>query len=93
MTPRRQLTVRLDATLSDDLAVMTATGMTQSDAVRTAVALLANTYRCAQDHGDVPPGTAPRILGVRYATADGTPAPLPDAPGTSYAQPNGGETS
>ena len=92
MTSIPRLSVRMTDELADDLAVLMCDGTSASDAVRTAVALLANTYRCAHDHGDVPPGTAPRILGVRYATADGTPAPLPDVPGASYAQAGGGVT-
>jgi hypothetical protein len=90
MTRIPRLSVRLDDDLSDDLATVTRTGVTASDAVRLALALLANTYRCAWDHGDVPDDQAPRILGVRYATADGTPAPEPHTPTASYAQADGG---
>lgn len=88
MTPRA-LSVRMTDDLADDLAVLTCDGGSASDAVRRAVALLAHTYRCAWDHGDVTDGQPVHILGVRYATSDGTPAPLPDAPGASYAQAEG----
>ncbi|MDX3214559.1 hypothetical protein PV318_03235 [Streptomyces sp. ME02-6991-2B] len=70
----KTLSVRIDAALYDDLAVIMRAGGTASDAVRTAVRHLADVYRAAWDYGDVPDGTAPHILAVRYAAADGTPA-------------------
>lgn len=60
-TPRRPLSVRVDAQLSDDLAVMAQAGMTPSDAVRCAVSIVAGTYRNAWAAGVVPEGVAPLI--------------------------------
>lgn len=60
----KQISVKVDAQLYDDLATMLATGMTVSDAVRSALRIVAGTYRKVWDHTDVPHGTRPTI--TRY---------------------------
>lgn len=92
VTQPKNLTVRRTADFADDLAVLTSavqpdgTTRTATSAVHDAVRLLADAHRRAWDHGDVPDGTAPRAIAVQYATADGTPAPVPQAPGAVPAQ-------
>lgn len=54
--------VRVDRTLSDDLAVLMRPGVNASDAIRAAVGQLAAIYRTAWHHGMCPSDTAPRIL-------------------------------
>jgi hypothetical protein len=56
--------VKVDQQLYDDLTTMLSTGMTVSDAVRTAVAIVAGTYRAAWDTGRCPGGVRPTI--TRY---------------------------
>lgn len=63
----KALSVRVDADLSDDLAVVMQTGVIASDAVRQALRLLADAYRKAWDYDDCPRGTAPQILAVQIA--------------------------
>lgn len=57
----KTVSVKVDARLYDDLQTMLATGMTVSDAVRTAVAIVAGTYRAAWDTGRCPQGVRPTI--------------------------------
>lgn len=87
----RQLSVRMTDGVADDLATVMRTGMTASDAVRTALRLLADAHRCAWDYQDVPDGQPVRVLAAQYALADGTPAPLPAYDAASHAQGAGGE--
>ncbi|MFM9368084.1 hypothetical protein [Streptomyces sp. Da 82-17] len=82
----KRASVRVDAELHADLAVLMSDGTKLSDAVRQAVGLLANSYRRAWDYGDVPDGTAPHVLSVRYALSDGTPEWLPRPSDTSHPQ-------
>lgn len=56
--------VKVDAQMYDDLQTMLATGMTVSDAVRSALHIVAGTYRKVWDHTDVPEGVRPTI--ARY---------------------------
>lgn len=56
--------VKVDPQLYDDLETLLRTGMTVSDAVRTAVAIVAGTYRAAWDTGRCPDGVRPTI--TRY---------------------------
>lgn len=60
--PGTRPSVRADAALCDDFAVIMSAGGTASDAIRTAVAMLADMYRTGWAHGVCPPGTAPRLL-------------------------------
>jgi hypothetical protein len=82
-TRTKNLTVRTTADFTDDLAVLTGTvqpdgkKLDRTAAVHRAVQLLADAYRRAWDYGDVPRGTAPEAIAVRYRTADGTPEPVP----------------
>ncbi|MEU1216096.1 hypothetical protein ABZ424_27585 [Streptomyces sp. NPDC005790] len=73
----------MDEKLSDDLAVMMSAGMTVSDAVRTAVSIVAGTYRNAWDMGVVPEGVEPIILGCSVLperTRPTRPTPRPTGP-------------
>jgi hypothetical protein len=57
----KTVSVKVDAQLYDDLTTMLATGMTVSDAVRSALRIVAGTYRKVWDHTDVPHGVRPTI--------------------------------
>jgi hypothetical protein len=57
----KTVSVKVDQQLYDDLTTMLATGMTQSDAVRSALRIVAGTYRKVWDHTDVPYGVRPTI--------------------------------
>ncbi|MFE4409066.1 hypothetical protein [Streptomyces sp. NPDC056821] len=59
--PGKALSVKVDAHLYDDLAVMLRTGMTLSDAVRTAVSIVAGAYRNTWASGRIPDGVMPDI--------------------------------
>ncbi|MDF2710665.1 MAG: hypothetical protein K0R62_6317 [Nonomuraea muscovyensis] len=56
--------VKVDAQMYDDLQTMLATGMTVSDAVRSALRIVAGTYRKVWENTDVPEGVRPTI--ARY---------------------------
>ncbi|MGW3690278.1 hypothetical protein [Streptomyces sp. NPDC005125] len=60
--PGSRPSVRVDAPMSDDLAVIMCTGGDFASAVREAVGQLADMYRTAWAHGTVPHGTTPRLL-------------------------------
>lgn len=84
--PGKGLSVKVDEILYDDLATMMQTGMTQSDAVRTAVSIVAGAYRNCWESGRIPEGVTPQIThcmvrrydGPRTAgnTADGAVRPV-----------------
>lgn len=57
----KRLSVAVDQGLYDDLHTMLATGMNVSDAVRSAMRIVAGTYRKVWDHTDVPYGVRPTI--------------------------------
>lgn len=57
----KTVSVKVDAQLYDDLTTMLATGMTVSDAVRSALRIVAGTYRKVWDHTDVQHGVRPTI--------------------------------
>ncbi|MGI5353466.1 hypothetical protein ACQEU8_36635 [Streptomyces sp. CA-250714] len=81
----RAVSVRvLDEDMRDDLAVLMRAHGNAADPVRLAVHLLANAYRRAWDHQEAPGGTAPHIIGVRYALSDGTPEQVPNPAHTAY---------
>lgn len=63
-TVGKTASVKVDQQLYDDLTTMLATGMNVSDAVRTAVAIVAGTYRAAWETGRCPDGIRPTI--TRY---------------------------
>ncbi|WP_046503121.1 hypothetical protein [Streptomyces odonnellii] len=63
--PGKGLSVRVDQSLYDDLAVMMRPGMTASDAVKYAVALTAGIYRGLSSSGLCPEGTMPLIKAVQ----------------------------
>ncbi|WP_369778053.1 hypothetical protein [Streptomyces sp. R33] len=71
----KSLSVRVDETLSDDLATIMRTGMTASDAVRYAVAFMAYGYRWVWESGLYPDGVPPRRMAVRVPSYDGPPVP------------------
>ncbi|MEU4092014.1 hypothetical protein [Streptomyces sp. NPDC026673] len=86
----RNVSVRvLDEGVYDDLAVLMRPGGTASDAIRLAVRHLADAYRTAWDYDDVPDGTAPRILGVRYHRDGRPPITALTASDTSHPQVRG----
>ncbi|MFE4333939.1 hypothetical protein ACFRQM_32355 [Streptomyces sp. NPDC056831] len=60
--PGTRPSVRADAAVCDDFAVIMSAGGTASDAIRTAVAIVADMYRTGWAHGVCPPGVAPRLL-------------------------------
>jgi hypothetical protein len=68
------LSVRMDAQLSDDLAVMARAGLNASDAVRVALGIVAGTYANAWAAGAVPEGVPPDIAECVIRTYDGPPA-------------------
>jgi hypothetical protein len=70
--PGARPSVRVDQQLSDDLAALMIDGGTVSDAVRQAVAVVANAYRHAWATGRVPEGMAPIVGGcvLRCPTPD-----------------------
>ncbi|WP_371797409.1 hypothetical protein [Streptomyces sp. NBC_01718] len=75
--PGSRPSIRVDATMSDDLAVIMRTGGNATDAVRAAVAQLADMYRTAWAHGVVPDGTAPHLLAFQMGQMPtGAPAPI-----------------
>lgn len=83
----RSLSVRvLDEDMRHDLAVIMRAHGEAAEPVRLAVRLLAESYRRAWDYCDVPDGTVPHIIAVRYALPDGTPELMPDPSCTSYPQ-------
>jgi hypothetical protein len=61
------LTIPLDDDLAADLATLTTNGNQPSDAVRAAVRHMADAYRRAWEHGDVPADTDPVIRSCTYA--------------------------
>lgn len=60
----KALSVKVDAQLYDDLETMLRTGMTVSDAVRTAMLIVAGTYRQAWETERCPDAVRPTI--TRY---------------------------
>ncbi|MCI3271412.1 hypothetical protein [Streptomyces cylindrosporus] len=57
----KPISVKVDAQLYYDLQTMLSTGMTITDAVRSAMRIVAGTYRKVWDHTDVPSGVRPTI--------------------------------
>ncbi|MDQ0762048.1 hypothetical protein [Streptomyces canus] len=57
----KNASVKVDAQMYDDLEVMLSTGMTLSDAVRSALLIVAGVYRKVWDAGAVPARTRPTI--------------------------------
>jgi hypothetical protein len=72
--PGKGLSVKVDAQLYDDLATLMATGMKLSDAVRLAVAIVADGYRGAWASGRIPQDVTPQITHVMVARYDGPQA-------------------
>ena len=73
MSGRRPLSVRMDDTLADDLATMARAGLNASDAVRTAVSIVAGAYGHAWDRKVVPEGMQPLITACAVQPYDGPP--------------------
>ncbi|MFE6486610.1 hypothetical protein ACFVGN_27255 [Streptomyces sp. NPDC057757] len=71
----RALSVKVDAQLYDDLETMLATGMTVSDAVRSALRIVAGTYQKVWAHTDLPHGTRPTITRFFITPYDAGQAP------------------
>lgn len=72
--------VKVDAQMYDDLETMLATGVTVSDAVRSALLIVAGLYRKVWDAGAVPMHTRPTIERFWITRCD--PGQWP-APGTA----------
>ncbi|WP_405597523.1 hypothetical protein OG741_13780 [Streptomyces sp. NBC_01410] len=68
--PGKGLSVRVDETLYDDLAVMMRAGITASDAVREAVSLIAGAWRHAWESGHYPEGVMPQVTDCGLAPYD-----------------------
>ncbi|WP_052744277.1 hypothetical protein [Streptomyces odonnellii] len=94
--PGKGLSVKVDAELYDDLAVIMSAGMTgdgdgmtASMAVKHAVSLVAGTYRNAWSAKVYPPGVEPQIIACQVAPYD--PAVHghtgPDQPGHTETPP------
>ncbi|MGW1772537.1 hypothetical protein [Streptomyces sp. NPDC002104] len=66
----KNLSVRRDETLDQALAVLTRTGMNESDAVRLAVSFLAHGWGDLWDSGVLPEGVAPRVFRMQTALHD-----------------------
>lgn len=79
----KRLSVQVDAQLYDDLTAMLATGMNVSDAVRSALRIVAGTYRKVWDHTDVPYGTRPTIERYWITRCDPGEWPEPGTPQTT----------
>ncbi|MFE9127073.1 hypothetical protein ACFYOF_16910 [Streptomyces sp. NPDC007148] len=72
----KNASVKVDQALYDDLTTMLATGMTVSDAVRSALRIVAGTYRKAWEHTTLPHGVRPTI--ARYFLTRYDPAQAPE---------------
>lgn len=71
-----RVTVRTTADFSADLAVLTAGGGSQAEAIRRAVALLADAHRYAYDYGHA---RLPQVTGFLMGTTAISTAPgLPE---------------
>lgn len=79
--------VKVDPRLYDDLETMLRTGMTVSDAVRTAVAIVAGTYRAAWETGRCPDGVRPTITRYFIETYDAGQEPAPGSVQTTVPTP------
>lgn len=80
--PKRRpapLSVRTDPRLTADLATMARAGLNSSDAVRTALAIVADAYRYAWDRGAVPEGVQPVITACAILPYDSGSAGAPGA--------------
>lgn len=74
--PGSRPSIRVDEQLSDDLGVLMRAGGTTTDAVRAAVAQLADIYRTAWAQGVIPEGQRPHLLAFQlYEPQTATPAP------------------
>ena len=90
--PGKALSVKVDQILYDDLATMMATGMTLSDAVRTAVSIVAGGYRNAWESGRIPRHVMPKVTHLmvrRYDVARGRHTAGAKAPRTGTAGSQG----
>lgn len=76
---RPPLSVRVDERLAGDLAAMARAGLNPSDAVRTALAIVADAYRYAWSQGVVPEGVQPAITGCAVLRYDAGMAVPPGA--------------
>jgi hypothetical protein len=72
---RKTVSVARTADFDRDLSTIMRTGMTQSEAVRFAVAFLAHGYQSAWDAGAVPDGVQPQHMLMKVRRYDGPQAP------------------
>lgn len=87
--PGKALSVKVDEILYDDLASMLQTGMTLSDAVRTAVSIVAGAYRNCWESGRIPEGVMPQVTHCMVRRYDGPRTSGHTADGS--VRPEGGE--
>ncbi|MGW8374280.1 hypothetical protein [Streptomyces sp. ODS28] len=66
----KRASVRVDENLHADLVALMRCGITASDAIRDAVALLADIHRAAWDMGGYPEGAPPVIQSANLAAYD-----------------------
>lgn len=76
----RPISVKVDQQLYDDLETMMATGMTVSDAVRSALLIVAGTYRKVWDHTGTPHGVRPTVSRFLVTPYDAGQEPVRGAP-------------
>jgi hypothetical protein len=69
MTVKR-LSARLDAGMADDLALLTSTGIDQTEAIRRALATLAGAHRGAWQYGYAPERSAVMVSDMRIVPYD-----------------------
>lgn len=77
--PGSRPSIRVDATLSDDLAILMCTGGDFAAVVREAVRQQADMYRTAWAHGTAPEGTTPHLIAYQLGPRP-TDAPAPTRP-------------
>jgi hypothetical protein len=85
----KTLSVKVTPELYDDLAVIMSTGVTASDAVRRAVAQVADLHRTAWAHGMCAPGITPVIdaYSIRRQPGNTPPTSPYDAPANRVGRP------
>lgn len=87
--PGKGLSVRVDETLYDDLAVMMRAGITASDAVREAVSVIAGAWRHAWESGHYPEGVMPQVTDCGLAPYDARMTPATTHPDPRNTGPSG----
>ncbi|MFH9941320.1 hypothetical protein ACH4OT_18615 [Streptomyces murinus] len=79
--------MKVDARLYADLETLLRTGMNMSDALRTAAAIVAGTYRAAWETGRCPDGVRPTITRYFIEAYDAGQEPVRGAVQTTVPTP------